>query len=56
MSGKSNVVFWLERHGFEARDELVERLFQRAKSSRSVLTEQEILREIEHTGPTRLDG
>jgi 2-isopropylmalate synthase len=56
MSGKSNVVFWLERHGFAAGDEVVERLFQRAKSSRSVLTEQEILREIEHASTTRLDA
>ena len=27
MSGKSNVVFWLERHGYTASDELVERIF-----------------------------
>jgi 2-isopropylmalate synthase len=46
MSGKSNVVFWLERHGVAAEDELVERIFRRAKTSTTVLTEQEILREI----------
>src|SRR6185503_17259114 len=27
MSGKSNVVFWLERHGHPADDELVDRIF-----------------------------
>src|SRR6478736_9973663 len=27
MSGKSNVVFWLERHGYTASDELVDRIF-----------------------------
>jgi hypothetical protein len=46
MSGKSNVVFWLEQHGFPADDELVDRIFHRAKSSATVLTEAEILREI----------
>jgi 2-isopropylmalate synthase len=43
MSGKSNVVFWLERHGFTPSDELVDRVFRRAKASSTVLTEQEIL-------------
>jgi isopropylmalate/homocitrate/citramalate synthase len=46
MSGKSNVVFWLERHGINPSDELVERVFRRAKSSATVLTEQEILAEV----------
>ncbi len=46
MSGKSNVVFWLERRGFEASEELVDRIFARAKGSPSVLTESEILAEI----------
>jgi len=58
MSGKSNVVFWLERHGIEADEDLIERLFRRAKASSTVLTEQEILTEIEHARPrpTRLDA
>jgi 2-isopropylmalate synthase len=43
MSGKSNIVFWLERHGMAASDELVERVYQRAKISDRVLTEEEIL-------------
>ena len=47
MSGKSNVVFWLERHGISADEELVDRVFRRAKLSPTVLTEQEILREVE---------
>ena len=33
MSGKSNVHFWLERHGIPDTPELVERIFQRAKNS-----------------------
>lgn len=42
MSGKSNIVYWLERHGGEADPEVVEALFERAKSSDSVLADQEI--------------
>jgi 2-isopropylmalate synthase len=59
MSGKSNVVFWLERRGLPADDEMVERIFRRAKASTTVLTEQEILREIEAArafATTRLDA
>lgn len=44
MSGKSNVVFWLEKRGLPATDEVVDRIFAKAKSSSSVLTETEILR------------
>jgi 2-isopropylmalate synthase len=43
MSGKSNVIFWLERKGMAASPELVERIFQRAKASDRCLTEAEIL-------------
>jgi 2-isopropylmalate synthase len=46
LSGKSNVVFWLERHGFTATDELVDRIFARAKRSSTVLTREEILEEM----------
>ena len=49
MSGKSNVVFWLERHGYTASDELVERIFAKAKSSSTVLTREEIIGQIEPT-------
>ena len=43
MSGKSNVIFWLERHGFEPTDERVERVFTRAKQSDSVLTDEAVI-------------
>ena len=43
MSGKSNVHFWLERRGLQASDEVVDRIFKRAKSSDHTLTEAEIL-------------
>jgi isopropylmalate/homocitrate/citramalate synthase len=42
MSGKSNVLFWLERHGIAATNELVDRIYKRAKSSDHTLTEAEI--------------
>jgi 2-isopropylmalate synthase len=43
MSGKSNVLFWLERKGLPASEETVNRIFERAKQSNRLLTEQEIL-------------
>jgi len=42
MSGKSNVLFWLERHGVPPTDDVVERIYQRAKASDHTLTEAEI--------------
>jgi 2-isopropylmalate synthase len=42
MSGKSNVLFWLERRGISATDELVERIYKRAKNSDHTLSEAEI--------------
>ena len=46
MSGKSNVVFWLERRGIEPTEDMVERVFRRAKSSSTVLTVDEIMAEV----------
>jgi len=43
MSGKSNVLFWLERHNIAANDATIERIYQRAKQSDHTLTEAEIL-------------
>ena len=42
MSGKSNVLFWLERHKIPAEDALVNRIFDAAKQSPRVLTDAEI--------------
>ncbi|MDQ3070679.1 MAG: LeuA family protein [Acidobacteriota bacterium] len=42
MSGKSNVVYWLESRGLEAGEERVERIFDRAKKSSTVLSEEEV--------------
>jgi 2-isopropylmalate synthase len=43
MSGKSNVLWWLERRGIPASDEVVDRIYQRAKQSDHTLSEGEIL-------------
>jgi len=43
MSGKSNVTFWLERHGLPATEQAVDQVFQLAKRSVRVLTSDEIL-------------
>lgn len=43
MSGKSNVVFWLEQRGISASDETVDRIYQRAKNAKRCLTESEVL-------------
>lgn len=43
MSGRSNIHFWLERHGISDSDELVEKIYRRAKESNQVLSEAEIL-------------
>ncbi len=43
MSGKSNILFWLERKGLPVSEETVNRIFERAKQSNRLLTEEEIL-------------
>jgi isopropylmalate/homocitrate/citramalate synthase len=42
MSGKSNVLFWLERHKISASQDVVDRIYRRAKESDHTLTEEEI--------------
>ena len=44
MSGRSNVIFWLEKHGLPATDEVVDRVFVAAKSSNRTLTAEHIRR------------
>lgn len=43
MSGKSNILYWLNRRGIPAPDEVVERIFRRAKAADRLLSEAEIL-------------
>ncbi len=42
MSGRSNVVFWLEKHGLPATDDIVDRVFAAAKTSNRTLTHDHI--------------
>ena len=44
MSGKSNVLFWLERRGLPAYDGVVDRIYKCAKASDHTLSEAEIMR------------
>jgi 2-isopropylmalate synthase len=43
LSGKSNVIYWLEKRGIAAPEEVVDRIYNAAKQSERLLTEQEIL-------------
>jgi isopropylmalate/homocitrate/citramalate synthase len=47
MSGKSNVLFWLERRGLAVNDDVVERIYKCAKASDHTLSEGEILQCVE---------
>lgn len=49
MSGKSNVIFWLERRGLPTTEDSVERIYRRAKGSDHTLTEAEILECVQAT-------
>jgi 2-isopropylmalate synthase len=42
MSGKSNVVWWLEKHGHAATDAAVNAILEKAKHSNRLLTDEEI--------------
>lgn len=43
MSGKSNVVYWLEKRGLDASEETVSRIYEGAKQASAVLTDDEIM-------------
>jgi 2-isopropylmalate synthase len=43
MSGRSNVIYWLEKRGIAADAELVDLIFNAAKKATHVMTEEEIL-------------
>ena len=45
MSGKSNVIFWLEKNGYDATVARIDRIFDAAKSSSRVLS-SEVLHEL----------
>jgi 2-isopropylmalate synthase len=47
MSGRSNVIFWLERRGLPSTDEIVDRVLAAAKSSNRILAHEQIERIVE---------
>ncbi len=50
MSGESNVIFWLERHGIAADPALVARIFAQAKESARILADEEIRQVLAEAG------
>ena len=46
MSGKSNVIFWLEKRGIQATEERVTAIYNKAKQSDRLLTSEEVLEAI----------
>ena len=51
MSGRSNVIFWLEEHGIEPDDGQVDRIFAAAKQSDRLLEDRQIHALLERTAP-----
>ena len=47
MSGRSNITWWLNQNGYEASDDLVEHMFEVAKSQRSLMSDEEVHAAIE---------
>ena len=47
MSGRSNIIWWLENNGFEANDDLVGHLFEVAKSKRKLMSDKEVTNVVE---------
>ena len=43
MSGKSNVIYWLETRGIQASADRIARIYEHAKQSSGVLTEEEVM-------------
>ncbi|MHC4471029.1 MAG: LeuA family protein [Planctomycetota bacterium] len=50
MSGRSNVLFWLQANNIEVTDEVVDHIFRVAKQSDHVLADEEVLQAIREVG------
>ncbi|HKQ72649.1 MAG TPA: LeuA family protein [Blastocatellia bacterium] len=44
MSGRSNVIYWLDTHGIEATEERIDCIYEYAKRSSSVLEDNQVMR------------
>jgi 2-isopropylmalate synthase len=51
LSGRSNVIYWLEKRGIPSSDELVDRVFASAKQAERVMTDAEVLRIVGTASP-----
>jgi 2-isopropylmalate synthase len=51
LSGRSNVIYWLEKRGIPCSDELVDRVFASAKQAERVMTDAEVLRIVGTASP-----
>jgi 2-isopropylmalate synthase len=49
MSGRSNVIFWLESRGLPASDEIVDRVFAAAKASNRTLSREQVQSIVDET-------
>ncbi len=47
MSGRSNVIFWLESRGLPATDDIIDRIFSVAKASDRMLTHEQVQKIVE---------
>jgi 2-isopropylmalate synthase len=52
LSGRSNVIFWLESRGIPMSDEIVDRVFAAAKTSNRTLTSDQIAKVVEEARKT----
>ena len=46
MSGRSNIIWWLEQNGYDADDDLVSHMFEVAKNQRRLMDDDEVHRAI----------
>ncbi len=42
MSGRSNIVWWLQQNGYEVTDDLISHMFEVAKGQRRLMTDEEV--------------
>jgi 2-isopropylmalate synthase len=54
LSGRSNVIYWLEKRSIPPSDELVDKIFATAKQSERVMSDVEILLIVEAVNPRQL--
>lgn len=52
LSGRSNVTYWLETHNIPATEDLVTRIFEAAKRSERVMSDEEILKLCRDVAPS----